>query len=41
MIMANHLDMCKFDNVQNPGYVSFRAALSGHLSPLQAQVTAP
>jgi hypothetical protein len=41
MIVANHLDMGKFDNAQNPGYLSFRAALSDYLEPLRARITEP
>lgn len=37
MIMANHKEMCKFDNTQ-AGYQDFRVALARHLERLQVQL---
>lgn len=36
MIMADHLNMCKLKSAQDPGFVSFRAALSGYLNRIQS-----
>lgn len=38
MIMANHKEMCKFDNAEKAGYQDFRAALARHLERLRVQL---